>query len=133
MACLALVAGLAMPQLNGKSNTPSASTVALHPMRAVVSSPISAQVALVPVADGTEIELKCQYSWNAGTTYPGKQSFALYVYPRGGGAPQQVGTWSAKPGDSLTVPAVTWWPISSLARIELRNEDGTPLLLYDLS
>lgn len=135
VACVALVAGFALPP-SGGSNPPTAITTVAAVMHSMVPvgavSPVSATVALVPVVGGTEVEMTCTYGAISDAP-PGNwsETFVLYVYPRDGGAPQQISTWWAKPGEQISVPgAVTSWPIHELGRIELRTQAGTPLLQY---
>jgi hypothetical protein len=128
VACLALIAGIAMPQLGG---TPTKSVpVVMHAMSPVSPSPITAQVGFTQVTGGTQIEVKCQYAWPPGETYA-KQRVAVFVYPRSGAPAQQVGFWSAAPGDKVDINAVAGWPPTQVARVELRSSEGTPLLVYD--
>ncbi len=131
-ACLALLGGLTLPRHTATQPRTGVVTSAAHAMTPVgAGGPISAQVSMWSVDGGTQIRLECTYQ--GGTYAPGyaeASSFALYVYARNGAQPQQVGTWTARPGQTLTVPAQTAWPIANVARVELRAADGTPLLTY---
>ena len=131
VACLALVAGLTLPHQPTGTGTVS-TTAAAHAMRLVAAdSPIAAQVSMWSVDGGTQFSLKCTYENEGyGSTDSKAAWFSLYVYSRNGAPPQEVGTWSAKPGETLTVPGQTAWPLSNVARVELRASDGTPLLEY---
>ncbi len=140
-ACLALFAGLtlphgaAAPHPNGTitAGASAPTTAVAHTMTQVQpNAPIAAQVTLWSVDGGTQLRLKCTYeSWtNNGPHYSGTSSFQLYVISRNGAPEQQVGTWSANPGQTLLVPAQTAWPMANVARVELRSADGTPLLQY---
>lgn len=137
VACLALVAGLTLPQQHHDTSrsTTAASTVAMHPMRALAAgTPVTAQVGLTSIRGGTAISLKCSYhGQEVGHVYGGSQTFALFVYPRNGGTPQEVGTWSARPGDNVTIPAVTSWALDDVSKVELRSANGTPLLNYNVT
>jgi hypothetical protein len=134
-ACLALFAGLAIP--SHQSTPPPRQTAAVlswHDMQTVTSSPITAKVAFTPTDNGTAISLKCWYAQGGHKSwYTGPSSFALVVYPRNGGAAQQIGTWSASPGEELTIPAVTSWGLGDVSKVELRTAKGTPLLNYVMS
>jgi hypothetical protein len=131
VACLALVAGFTMPH-SPSGRATITTNAAAHTMHLVNDSvPISAQVSMWAVDGGTALSLKCTYeNSDYGPTHPAQSSFQLYVYSRNGAAPQQIGTWKAIPGETLTVPAQTAWPMSNVARVVLRSSDGTPLLEY---
>jgi hypothetical protein len=135
VACLALVAGLTLPHQTKTVPQPPAAAVTWHQMQSITTTPITAKVALKSTAAGTAVSVKCSYpAAGADPGYEGGlKSFALFVYPRNGGSPQQIGTWSASPGDQLTIPAVTSWPIGDMSEVELRSASGTPLLSYDLT
>jgi hypothetical protein len=133
VACLALVIGLVMPQIGGTTAHP-ATPVALHAMQSVNSNTlVTAQIGLTPITGGTQIEVKCQYAWPAGANWSGKQQFFLFVYPRSGAAPEQVSFWSAGPGTSVQIPAMSGWTEPHMARVELRDSKGQPLLVYNLA
>jgi putative zinc finger protein len=133
VACLALFAGLTMPHQTTTPRTSVSATAVAHSMRQVkADAPISAQVSLWPVDGGTQLRLKCTYETdNYLPTSKSPASFQLYVFSRNGAPPQQLGTWSAKPGQTLTIPGQTAWPMTNVARVELRSSNGTPLLEYD--
>jgi hypothetical protein len=135
-ACLALFAGLAIPT-HHQSSPPqqTAAVLSWHDMQTVTPSPITAKIALTSTDNGTTISVKCWYTEGGHREWPqyGSSSFALVVYPRSGGAPQQVGTWSAGPGEALTIPALTSWGMNDVSKVELRTAKGTPLLNYVMS
>jgi hypothetical protein len=136
VACLALFAGLALPHQTTKTNVPAvAAPLSWHQMQSIASTPITAKVALTSTGSGTTVALKCNYPTNASNPqYEGAAKwFALFVYPRNGGNPQQIGTWSASPGDQLTIPAVTAWGLKDVSEVQLRSSDGTPLLSYNVT
>lgn len=132
IACLALVAGLAMPRVGGHSGTPQ--PVALHAMRAVVSdTPITADVGFTPITGGTRIDVTCRYPTGGGPDYAGKQKFDLFVEPRSGAPAEQVSSWWASPGETVSVPGITAWSTAGMADVELRDDDGQTLLVYSMS
>lgn len=91
-------------------------------------SPVTASIVLRPVAWGTSIELSCRYEPSAPDAYGASgTAYALRVVDRDGSS-QQVATWSAVPGRTLTVPAVTDRPIGRIASVELVDAAGTVLL-----
>lgn len=135
IACLALVVGLAMPQLGGSTPRPvAASPVALHEMQPVNgTSRVTAQIGFTPINGGTQIEVKCQYAGIPNSTYPDQHKFDLFVFPRDGGPAEQVSSWATGPGTSVQIPAVTAWSVNDVARVELRNDEGKPLLVYNVT
>ena len=101
----------------------------------LAASRLNSSRALTSTGSGTTVALKCNYPIVvADPNYEhGAKWFALYVYPRNGGSPQQIGTWSASPGDQLTIPAVTAWGLTNVSEVQLRSSDGTPLLSYNVT
>ncbi|MCB2176942.1 MAG: zf-HC2 domain-containing protein [Actinomycetales bacterium] len=104
-------------------------------MQAVEPSPVTASVAFEQVAWGTRIELTCTYADDAaagasGGQPSGYQATATYALVVVGNdrSTQQVATWAAVPGRTITVPAATDLPVSAIDSIELVAADGTALL-----
>jgi hypothetical protein len=136
-AGLAAAACLAFGVLVGArflNNTPPAPTgniatgnklVAMSPVAATV--PITAQVALSPFVGGTTVRLRCVYDGGASGA---RWTLQLLVYPKDGGAPEQISTWTAAYGDDVTLSASTRLPPSEIGRIEMHKGDGTSLLVY---
>jgi hypothetical protein len=89
--------------------------------------PISAQVALNPFIGGTEVRMHCVY--DGGVPAP-RWTLKLFVYPKDGGPPEQVSTWTAAHGDDLTLSAATRLTPAEIAKVELRKGDNTSLLVY---
>lgn len=129
VACLALVAGLAMPSLDGTS-APVVSWHAMTPVSATV--PVTAQVAFETVNGGTRVLLKCQYR-DGSSGYEGDEhTFTLVALSHSGAPAQQVASWNATAGHDLTADGMTSWPIHQMATLELRAADGDPLLIYQM-
>jgi anti-sigma-K factor RskA len=125
-ACLALGVLVGARFLNQGPVPPKQPTIA---MRAVADSvPINAQVALDPFSGGTQIRMHCVYS--GGQAGP-QWTLKMFVYPKDGGAPEQVSTWTAKKGDDVNVAAATRFAPTDIGRVELRKGDSTPLLVYE--
>jgi anti-sigma factor RsiW len=105
-------------------------TVATPPlaeMRPAASSvPVTAQVALAATEGGTRVDMKCNYAEG----YEGKWLVRLVVYPRYGGAGEQIGTWTATSGQHLTLSAITHLLPADIERVELQRADATPLLTW---
>lgn len=105
-------------------------------MQAVEPSAITASVALEEVAWGTKIELTCTYAGDPATTgaggpqpssYRTTATYALVVVGTDRST-QQVATWAAVPGRTITVPAGTSLAVAAIDSIELVSADGTALL-----
>jgi hypothetical protein len=126
-ACLAFGVLVGAQFLNHEPAPPTGNNlVAMSPVAATV--PISAQVALSPFVGGTTVRLRCIYN---GGESEARWTLQLFVYPRGGGAPEQVSSWTAAHGDDVTLSASTRLPLNEIGRIEMRKGDGTSLLVYD--
>jgi anti-sigma factor RsiW len=125
-ACLAVVVGFGAPRLFGdeQSNRPS-----LTAMTAVASNiPIAAEVGLAKEAGGSRVTMHCVYRGNSGERW----AFNLVVVPRSGGAPEEVANWTAGYGDDIQVSATTHYAPNEIARLDLRRNDGTPVLVRTL-
>jgi hypothetical protein len=99
------------------------------PMRQVDQSEVSARIAMEQVAWGTKLELTCSYldsghRYSTGDTAP---SYALAVQARDGGW-QQVATWKAVPGRTITVSAATATAADDIASVEVRTLSGDTVL-----
>lgn len=115
------------------SPPPSSQTTASQspslPMTQVSRDPMTASVALTPVAWGTKLELTCSYP--TGTvTYAGG-TYALVVHTKGGRT-QQVATWNGLPGKSMQVSGATAVSRSHIASVEVTHLDGTPIAVLSL-
>jgi hypothetical protein len=99
-------------------------------MAATAPSPITASAALEGVAWGTKIDLSCTYA--GGAPGYGQRSTYSLVVVADDGSTEQVATWTAVPGATITVPAATGLPITQIASIELVAPDGSTLLRGDL-
>jgi hypothetical protein len=118
-ACLALVIGLGVPRLF------TASEPAFTAMSAAVATaPITAELALSPIRGGTRVLMNCEYKGNGG-----KWQYKLLVVPKDG-APQEVGNWSAGPGEKFSMDATTSIKHTDIDRIEIQRADGTVLLIH---
>jgi hypothetical protein len=102
--------------------------VAMEPVAAVV--PVAAQVATRPAAGGTEVRMACQYPAVAYEV-PANTFRLVAVGP--GGVVEQLGSWSAEPGDEVTMTGLTRFTGAELRRIELHNSSGDVLLAYEVT
>ena len=89
---------------------------------------LSGSVSLRDVAWGTRIELECEYPAPAGTNpYSAAPEYSLVVRDVSGES-QQVATWNAVAGKELTIDAATAVRGPDIAWMEIRAQDGTPVL-----
>ncbi len=124
--CLAAVVGIGVHLVDSSRGAqPSASLTAMRPV-AASKMPVSAEVGLVAIDGGTRIEMRCRYA----SGYDGQWTVRLVVYPRSGGAGEQIGTWAARSGQEVSVSALTHLPAEEIARVELHRDDGSPLLSW---
>ena len=107
---------------------PSSTELDLEP---VVDTDLAASVSLTDVAWGTRIELECEYPAPAGTNpYSAAPEYSLVVRDVSGES-QQVATWNAVAGRELTIDAATALRGPDIAWMEIRAQDGTPVLRTD--
>jgi Putative zinc-finger len=119
------------PQAQRPAQTAPATTPSTRPATSVVlrpvgSQPVTAAVRMEEVGWGTKIELTCAYA-GKGSQYPAGTAYSLVVAD-GFGHRQQVATWKAIAGRTLTVPAATSLTPPGIRRVEVRGSDGQVLL-----
>ena len=94
----------------------------------VTDTDLSASVSLSDVAWGTRIALECDYPAPPGTDpYSAAPEYSLVVHDASGDS-QQVATWNAVAGKELTIDAATAVRSPDIAWMEIRAQDGTPVL-----
>lgn len=135
-----LIPNGATPVVLGVGPSPSSSVSVSPPSSAGVRHAMTplggedrlvADIALTPTTGGTRIDVTCRYLGTQPPDFHGPAPrFTLYLVSRNGAPDQQIGTWTALPGETVTVPAMSWWKTSNIARVELRGANGTPLLRY---
>jgi hypothetical protein len=137
-AALALVVGVGAGWLGadrfgqaGVGTTPGTTEVAIRmvtmqPLRDGV--PVTAEIGLGDVHWGTEVKMRCSYG---PTDHSRAYTFRLVAYGADG-TKEQVGSWVAGPGDSVTTTGVTRFGVDELVRLEVTRYDGTALLAYDV-
>jgi hypothetical protein len=69
--------------------------------------------------------MNCRYVGNGN-----RWEYKLLVYPKGGGASQEVGDWKAGPGETFSLTAETSIKKSDIDRVEIRRADGTLVLTH---
>ncbi len=122
-AAIALAAFVVPPVLANAGHPRPDLTVALAQD---VAGPLSATVALTAHGWGTSIDMDCSY--RSGTAGYGAGRYALYVTDAEG-VVTRVTSWSAKPGDDVTLTAATAVPEQDIRTIELRDESTGAVLL----
>lgn len=131
-AGLAAAACLALGVLVGArvfGVAPAPRTPQMVAMRPVADSvPITAQVGLSPFVGGTEIRMHCAYNGGAAGN---RWWLKMVVYPKNGGEPEQLSTWTAAHGDDVTLEAATRFAPADIGKIEISKGDDTALLVYE--
>ncbi|HEX7743720.1 MAG TPA: zf-HC2 domain-containing protein [Micromonosporaceae bacterium] len=115
------------PTAPASATAAPAAMAAMEPVRPAV--PVRAEVGLRGTAWGTQVFLHCRYP--GGARYSDPYEFRLVV--RGPNrATEQIGSWSAGPGDDVRLTGFTRFPAARLDRIELVGPSGAALLAYDV-
>lgn len=125
VAAAAIVAGaIALPVALTTAPHPTVTTV----LTPVVSSPLSAQVSLTTVGWGTRLEMNCRYGdAPPGTPESTRWDYELWVVARNG-TESELSSWSAKSDSTVNLSAGTSVPVSRIAAVQVRADDGTILL-----
>lgn len=127
-AAVLAVAGTAVwSGLAGGGAGPDEPMVAMEPVAAEV--PVAAQVAMASTAGGTTVWMDCQYP-PVAYVVPAR-TFRL-VALGADGSTEQLASWSAAPGDEVSMTGLTRYSGDDLVRIELRGPTGTVLLAYQV-
>jgi hypothetical protein len=113
------------------SSTPSSSSPAStsEPMEQLGQHVLNATVTMTSVAWGTKLDLTCTYDapeHDYGDAPPA-WSYALLVRGRDG-AWEQVGSWTALPGKTMSFAGGTSTERIDITEVEVRAPDGTPVL-----
>lgn len=127
VAAIALAAGVGFA-VDASQRPAAPSLVAEAQMVPLLAKvPVTAKIGLSEVDGGTQIAMTCTY--NAGRE--GRWTLRLIVFSRvGGDTGQQVGTWTAYEGQTLSLTALTHLAPAEISRIELQRADHTPLLAW---
>ena len=122
-----LIGGAAAPPAAAPTTSPSpVAPAATREMVALGGAPVRADLDLVNVAWGTRLELACTYEPEERA--PRRPwTYVMIVHTRDGGS-QQVATWKALPGRTMRLSAATSAGLRDLSWIEVRTEDGRPVL-----
>jgi hypothetical protein len=98
-----------------------------HEMDQLDQTAVSGDLALTPVDWGTRIDLSCDYDEPTSAYQDEVHTYALVV-EGADGQEQQVATWKALPGRSMHLTGATALTPAQIASVEVRTEDGTPVL-----
>jgi hypothetical protein len=126
------VVGGPTPSASVPVSQPPTPTMVFHAMTPVGGEDrLAAEVAFTPTNGGTRLDVTCRYLGTRPPNFQGPSPrFSLFLISRNGAPAQQIATWTALPGDNVSVPGMSWWKMSNIARVELRGADGTILLRY---
>jgi hypothetical protein len=97
-----------------------------RPMTAVQPAPMSARLAVQPVAWGTRLVLTCRYDPD-DTRYGEAAEYALVVRTQDGRT-EQVATWRALPGQQMELSGATSARAADIAAVEVRLTGGATVL-----
>jgi len=128
-AAVAVTAGGALV-LNDPSSTPTATKPPVVLPSGIVmthvssTDPMTARVALTPVAWGTKVDLSCSYP--RGTTAYEGGAYALVVHTKDGRT-ERVATWNGLPGRTMSVTGATAAWKQNIASVEVITLDGSPV------
>jgi anti-sigma factor RsiW len=127
VVAVALAVGVGVGVRGHAIDTSGAPTTPLAQMRPAAGAvPVSAEVGLAATVGGTRVDMTCRYA----SGYQGKWLVRLVVYPRSGGAGEQIGTWTATAGQEISLSAITHLTPQDIERLELQRADKTPLLTW---
>jgi hypothetical protein len=122
------VLGSSLASEGQSARTPVAAAAAPHrDLVAVVPSPVTASVAMVPMGWGTRLDLSCGYYSEPGSGSATPREYTLVVHNRTGRS-QQVAAWLAPPGKRLSLTAASSWHPQDIADVEVQTPSGRALL-----
>jgi hypothetical protein len=112
------------------SPTPAAAPVAMTSMRPWLKSdlPVSAEIGLVPISNGTRVEMTCRYT-DSDQTH--QWTVRLVVFPRNGIGWEPVASWVANSGEEISLHGVTHLLPNQIGRVELQTENYLTLLVWE--
>lgn len=129
-----VAAALVLPVGGGSQDDRPGGDLTSVALTTTATLPLSASVELEPVSWGTRLVVTCRYDEVGADAYAGPSAapveYALVVRDTDGAA-QQVATWLAGPGDTLTVPAATALELHEIAALEMTSA-GVVVLSSDV-
>jgi hypothetical protein len=128
LAALMLVVGVGMiVHMHDIQATPPVAMAAMRPAQEAWN-PVSADVGVTAAPGGSMLYMTCWYA-NGGTTAESPYVLRLVVYDKSH-QPETIGTWSADPGERLTVTGRTHLTPAQIDRVELQRVDTNSTLLW---
>ena len=122
------VRSTAGPTGSGGSSRPGSTRPVAAPARLAFSpvepSLMTAVVDVVPVANGTELRVECQYAHATGAAGAGdyRVDYAIWVVDRSGRA-TELRDWTARPDRIMHPVGVSALPVAQIASVEIRQVD----------
>jgi anti-sigma-K factor RskA len=98
---------------------------------AAADTPVTASVAIDTDDDGTIVVIHCEYRESASLDSR-EWTLKLVAVPKAGTA-ENVGTWTAGHGDEYDMITHTRFKRSEIARVEVQDDKGKPLLRYNVA
>lgn len=129
-AVLAVTGAVAWTQADrpaGEGDVVAAPAARAEPMRPLGQDLVTGWLAMREVPWGTKLELTCTYDARPGGYATPAPVYSLAVQTRDG-TWQQVATWRALPGRTMTVTAATAATRDDIAAVEVRTASGRPVL-----
>ncbi len=130
-AVLAVAAGTAVAWTARPQDAPVAVAPAAVPMEQVGQEVVTASLAMEEVPWGTRLVLTCTYETTAaGYRDAPPPAYTMAVRTREGRW-EQVATWRAVPGRTVTVTGATAADRGEITEVQVRSSSGRPLLELD--
>jgi anti-sigma factor RsiW len=93
---------------------------------------ITAIVEVMPVSEGTDFQVECQYGEaNEPTPGGGYETYEIWIVDRSGTA-VEAKAWPAHPGRVMRPQAHSPWKVTRISAVEIRSSEGETLLRADL-
>jgi hypothetical protein len=99
---------------------------------AAADTPVTASVAIDSDDEGTLVRMHCEYR-EAASLDTSEWTLKLVAVPKSGAPPEEVVTWTAGHGDEYDMIAHTRFKRSDIARVEVQDDTGKPLLRYSVT
>lgn len=115
------------PSTSVTTSSPSPTSAPARAMKALIRTPLAAEVSLNGVAWGTRLDLTCTYTIRERYLGGDGPAYLLVVHAKDGRS-EQVATWRAVPGRVMRLSGATQFSPNEIASVEVRTQGGTPLL-----
>lgn len=129
-ACVLLAGVIGVAAVRGTFSvtSPSADAPLRLAFTPVAPVGITAVVDVVPVAQGTELRVECQYAANGSTASYAGSEYALVVTDRSGRA-TAVKTWTARTNHVMTPSGTSSLSVADIAAVQIRPANSDQVLL----